>query len=237
MVANGINLSPQQILNTTFTEEADRYLEEKKELLARIANLMRALIGAIVACAALAGGITYLAIQRPAPVPYIVEVSVPEAEVGRVRTVGFIPHAFEGPTEAPFLAIVRNWLRNVRRISEDPYVMYEQQQEVMAHTGGGLQPWLAQTVFPDLRKRYDAKKKVEFRWGHMLPIAETARSFKVTWSEKTVDVGGNVVHEESGTWEATIVLAVLPPKEVPQEAEQRNPLGIFVTECHWAKVQ
>jgi type IV secretory pathway TrbF-like protein len=67
----------------------------------------------------------------------------------------------------------------------------------------------------------------------MLPVAGHARSFEVEWEERAYNQQGYQTADQN--WKAILKIAVLPPQDIQNLRELRNPLGIFIEEVQWSE--
>ena len=216
-----------QQLVTPFLRARQEWDERTGAILAQKANWQRATALLALAVMVLAGAVIMVA-QQVTVKAYVVEV----AETGQVRTVGILPHEWQGQHLAPVEFLVRQWLLWVRTLSTDPVVFsqnWEQARDFMtAKCSAMLGEYIRQQ-----QERLTQGETVQIKFGNMLPVAGHARSFAVEWEERTYGQQGYELSHQQ--WKGIFKIAIFPPKEVSALKELRNPLGVFIEEVQWSE--
>ena len=176
---------------------------------------------------ALAGTI-YLGAQ-PKAVPHIVQVD----RIGAPTYLGPVgPSAREyRPSEAVLKYHLRRFITSTRTISSDPVVMKRNWVEAYAlitqNAANHLSAYAQQT---DPFKRRE-QERISVDVAAIVQLS--ADTWQADWLEKTWDKAGN--EAEGGVWRGTFRVVVRVPETEEQLAS--NPIGLFVDEFHWSKVQ
>jgi type IV secretion system protein TrbF len=179
-----------------------------------------ALITAIV-------GLLYLAGQSKF-VPYVVAVD----KVG--LALGVRPAEAAGVRdERVVYAEIANFIINARSVVGDRIVEKENIDAVYAMAApeqparGYLNTWYPMHN-PFGRARHGT---VQVQISAILKLSNA--SYSVQWIETIRNLRGDVVGTE--TWEGTLGIAFIPPKDGDEAAITANPLGLYVLALNWAK--
>ena len=214
-----------QQLVTPFLRARQEWDQRTGTLLKQKSNWQRATAALTVAVVVQAAAVALVANQVTVKA-YVVEV----AETGQVRTVGILPQEWQGHTLAPVEFLVRQWLLWTRTISTDPVVFgqqWEQAREYMTAKGWAM----LSAHLQQQHERMTQGETVQITFGNMLPVAGYARSFAVEWHEQRYGQQGFVLSNTQ--WKAILKIAILPPQNINDLRELRNPLGVFIEEVQW----
>lgn len=173
-------------------------------------------------------GTIYLGAQ-PKAVPHIVQVD----RLGAPTYLGPVGQAAREyrPSEASLKYHLRRFITETRTISSDPVVMKRNWVDaytlITQNAANHLSAFAQQT---DPFKRIDQERvSVDV----VAVVQLSADTWQADWQEKTWDKAGN---ELAGTiWRGTFRIVVRIPETEEQLAS--NPIGLFVDEFHWSKVQ
>lgn len=166
--------------------------------------------------------------RQPKLVPHVIEVDA----LGDV--------AYRGPagdtTFAPNEALVRHQLRGfvdrVRTITSDKVLLKKNWISVykmLTPTGSTLMTEWVHTSDPFLRAQTETAA-VEI----LSAVPLSAESWQIDWRETTWDTYGQL-RAKPMVWRAMLKIRIVPPTTREQMVD--NPLGLFVDEFHWDRVQ
>jgi type IV secretion system protein TrbF len=173
-------------------------------------------------------GTIYLGAQ-PKAVPHIVQVD----RIGAPTYLGPVGQAARDwkPSDAALKYHLRRFIAETRSISSDAAVMKRNWIDAYAlitqSAANHLNAYAQQT---DPFKR-GAEERVSVDVATVVQLS--ADTWQADWVEKTWDKAGN--EAASAVWRGTFRVLVRPPENDEQLAA--NPIGLFVDEFHWSKVQ
>lgn len=173
-------------------------------------------------------GTIYLGAQ-PKAVPHIVQVD----RIGAPSYLGPVGQSARDykPSEASLKYHLRRFITATRSISSDPAVMKRNWIEAYAlitqNAANHLSAYAQQT---DPFKRRE-QERVSADVAAIVQLS--ADTWQADWVEKTWDKAGN--EGEGGVWRGTFRVVVRTPESEEQLAS--NPIGLFIDEFHWSKVQ
>ena len=159
----------------------------------------------------------FYSVSRQQTIPVLVNV-MPSGEaqyLGEVRQSG----AVQVP-EAAVLYQIRAFVSNLRSVSTDYQVLYNNIDECFAMSASGYSPVLRQTLLGDSPFELVGKIRRTVEIESVLHI--TGRSYQVNWTESVID--------SSSTPKKTRMRGVATVRLIaPTEASiKRNPLGIYI---------
>lgn len=173
-------------------------------------------------------GTIYLGAQ-PKAVPHIVQVD----RIGAPAYLGPAGKAARDwkPSDSALKYHLRRFLADTRTISSDAAVMKRNWIDAYAlitqNAANHLNTYAQQT---DPFKR-GGEERVTVDIAAVVQLS--ADTWQVDWVEKTWDKAGN--ETANAVWRGTFRVVVRPPEDEEQMAA--NPIGLFVDEFHWSKVQ
>jgi type IV secretion system protein VirB5 len=160
------------------------------------------------------------AVGQQKTIPVLVNV-MPNGEtqyLGEVRQ--------QGAAQAPEAAIqyqARRFITNLRSVSTDPQVLYNNIDDCYAMITSSYEPEM--TRFLRGASPFDLVGKVRRSVEIESVLRVTASSYQIDWIESTVDSGAN---RNSVRMRALVTIKLLP---VTDETIRKNPLGIYIDNC------
>jgi len=173
-------------------------------------------------------GTIYLGAQ-PKAVPHIVQVD----RIGAATYLGAVGHAARDykPTEASLKYHLRRFIVATRTVSSDPAVMKRNWLEayvLITQNAANQLNGYAQQADPFKRAE---RERVSADVANIVQLSSD--TWQADWVEKTWDKSGNVT--DQSIWRVTFRVLVRTPETEEQMAA--NPIGLFIDEFHWSKVQ
>jgi type IV secretory pathway TrbF-like protein len=235
----GINLAAHTGIVGTLNrlEEARR---EKANMLARAyrsaARWQAMALGELAVVLVLTGVCGWLATSGVRVIPYVVRVD----NFGREQVLEPWPTHPVRPPQTAVYDTIKNWIEDVRNISNDPVVFKQNWDRVALYTTQA--GWQQLTPFhKEQIARQLLGRRALVTVGQVLPIGKQSWSYTVEWREEVYDQSGQLLPEESGLWKATVRVADWQSKAA-QEAfnllrakrTYRNIQGIVVDEISWS---
>ena len=200
--------------------------ERYGELITREANWrMMALLCAAIALLAV-GGLFYLGAQSKIR-PYIVQVD----SFGRQVGAGFVTGE-ASVTDAVRKATLTRFVTDLRSVVSDGVVQRQMIERVYAHIANGS---AAQNQISDFYRSDPPQQRAATQIVTVEIVAAFAPSpstYEVEWIETTRDINGKVVAETR--WRGNFTLKESKSNDLA--AVSLNPLGIYVTNVSWSKV-
>jgi type IV secretion system protein VirB5 len=173
-------------------------------------------------------GTIYLGAQ-PKLVPHIVQVD----KIGAPTYIGPVGQSAREykPSEASLKYHLRRFIAATRTISSDPAVMKRNWLDAYAlitqSAANHLNAYAQQT---DPFRRGE-QQRVTVDMASVVQLS--ADTWQADWIEKSWDKAGN--ETATAVWRGTFRILVRTPETEEQLAS--NPIGLFVDEFHWSKVQ
>jgi type IV secretory pathway TrbF-like protein len=173
-------------------------------------------------------GTVYLGAQ-PKAVPHIVQID----RIGAPTYIGPVGQSAREwrPTDAALKYHLRRFITDTRTVSSDVVVMKRYWVDaytlITASAGNHLNAF-AQETNP-IKRGEEERETADVS----AVVQLSAESWQVDWVEKTWDKAG----EETGSavWRGVFRVLVRVPETEEQMAA--NPIGLFIDEFHWSKVQ
>jgi len=164
-----------------------------------------------------------VSLQRTIPVLINVMPSGEATFLGEVRQTG----QFQIPEAAIFYQ-VRKFITNIRSISIDSQVLYNNINECYAMATSTYEPIMtrmlrANSPFPLVGK---IRRTVEIE----STLRITGNSYQVDWIETSVEPGGSPV---SRKMRGLLTVSLISPEST---FTKENPLGIFIDACEWTEI-
>jgi type IV secretion system protein TrbF len=173
------------------------------------------------------GGLIYLGSQ-PKLVPHIVHLD----RLGAPTYVGPLAASRDArPTEAAVRYHLRRFIMNTRSLSSDLAIVKQNWIEAYASITQVAANQLG--AYADATNPMERAKTVRMsvEVSGLVPISQD--TWQADWRELQTDTHGVQVGESS--WRGTFRVLVKSPRDEGQIA--MNPLGIFIDEFHWSKLQ
>jgi type IV secretion system protein VirB5 len=198
----------------------ERYLSLAKS----IRNWQLVTGGLLLANVGLAGGLVSVT-NRQQVAPYIVGVDA-------AGTAAAIRELRAEAVHDPLIlsALLKHWLTQIRTISTDEELTRRQMNAAyhmcLSSAQNYLTAYYTENTLASLHQR-----------GSTFPVNVSLsplspQSWRARWKEQTVGADGAVRLEQE--WEATIDITLVLPRS--KEERQMSPLGVWVTQVHWAEV-
>jgi type IV secretion system protein VirB5 len=173
-------------------------------------------------------GTIYLGAQ-PKAVPHIVQID----RIGAPAYLGAVGQAARDykPSDASLKYHLRRFIGSTRTVSSDPAVMKRNWIDAYALITQSAANHLnayAQQVDPFKRAE---RERVSVDVASVVQLSSD--TWQADWVEKTWDKSGNEI--DAGVWRGTFRVLVRTPETEEQMAA--NPIGLFIDEFHWSKVQ
>lgn len=188
-------------------------------------------VGALLIALAAVGGVVAIGSQSKI-VPYVVALK----PSGEVAGGGFAVPA-SGET-AVIHSTMAQFIEDARMVSVDSGLQRKAILWLYAHIAKGdpatqkMNTWLsASDTNPFARAQ---KELVSVQINSVLQLSQA--SWQVDWTETTTDTNGQLVSQPS-KWRAVLTVFVSPTKNQNEAAVEANPLGVFVRDYSWARLQ
>ena len=194
------------------TAYADILLDKQKEV-----NLWRKSIFIIIALFFISLILFFTAINQQKTVPVLVNV-MPSGEsqyLGEVRQSGNI--------QVPEAAIhyqVRKFVTNVRSVSTDYQVVYNNIDDCFFMAASSYTPVMRQMLLSDSPFDHVGKIRRTVVIESVLNI--TAHSYSVNWTETVLDTSSS---QKSSRYRAVVTIRLITPTDA---SIKKNPLGIYI---------
>ncbi|MGL4734164.1 MAG: conjugal transfer protein TrbF [Enterovibrio sp.] len=180
------------------------------------------------------GGVVYIGSQSKF-IPYVVEVD----KLGAAQTVGLIPASQAGDPRI-LGATVAKFIENARLVSPDVALQRKAVFSVYAHLASDapatvkMNEWLNGHSEASPFKRA-AKEMVSIEITSVLP--QTATTWQVDWAETTRDRQGVLVGQPVLMRALLTVYTANFSTQTTEEQIRNNPLGIYVRDYSWSRLQ
>lgn len=159
--------------------------------------------------------------------PYVVEVD----RSGHAVAAG-VAEEMPSPDERMILHAISVWIVRTRTVTTDKTLQQREIVRAYAFTRGPavsrLNDWY-RTHPPFARAR---RQTVSVELESILALDETARRYRVQWTETVRSLSGSVI--ETQPWQAVLTVTVDPPERT--EEVLTNPLGIAVATFDWQRL-
>jgi type IV secretion system protein VirB5 len=168
--------------------------------------------------------------QQPKVVPHIIEVD----GLGEAHYRGAT--GVSGSEFTPGEALIRSQLRRFidlsRTISSDPVLLRKNWIEAyrMLSVAGNTR----MTEWVRVNNPFDRAQTATTGIEVLSAVPVSAESWQIDWKETTWDRQGEVLGKPV-VWRAMLKVVIDPP--ATREQMLANPLGLFVDEFHWDRVQ
>jgi type IV secretion system protein TrbF len=128
---------------------------------------------------------------------------------------------------------IMRWVENFRTVTTDDIEQKKKIDDVYAYVAGGSP---AQSAVSDWYRQHQpferaSNEVVSVSVQAVLPTGD--RTYSADWTEVTYDRFGSTKHTEH--WKGSFTTAQQAPSDAAEVA--RNPLGLYVTQSSWTKVE
>jgi len=173
-------------------------------------------------------GIIYLGAQ-PKLVPHIVQVD----RIGAATYLGPVGQAARDykPSDPSLKYHLRRFITATRTISSDPAVM--KRNWIDAYTLITQNAANHLSTYAQQSDPFNHREQERISVDVATIVQLSADTWQADWTEKTWDNAGN--EGASAVWRGTFRVVVHIPETEEQLAS--NPIGLFIDEFHWSKVQ
>jgi type IV secretion system protein VirB5 len=217
---------PEAPLGNPFLEGQDRAYADILDDKMKETRWWRGIVGTGILLLSLANFCFFVyAVKQQKTVPVLVNV-MPTGEaqyLGEVRQ--------QGALQVPETAVqyqVRKFITNLRSVSTDPEVLYNNIDECYAMVTASYEPVM--TRFLRGASPFDlvgkARRSVEVE--SVLKI--TGNSYQIDWRETLTD---NTSSRKAARMRALVTVRMLPPGDA---AVRKNPLGIYIENCEMTEL-
>ena len=165
------------------------------------------------------------AIKLPRTVPVLVNV-MPSGEseyLGEVRQNGELQIP-----EAAILYQIRKFIFNLRSISTDYQVLYDNIDECFSMATSSYSPILRQTILNN--NPFDVVGKTRRTVSIESVLHITDRSYQINWIENTLDTSSS---QKPTKMRAVITIRLIKPNDT---TIRKNPLGIYIENCEMTEL-
>jgi len=162
-------------------------------------------------------------LQKTVPVLINVMPSGESQYLGEVRRNGELQIP-----EAAILYQIRKFIINLRSVSTDYQVLYDNIAECFDMTTTDFSPILRQTLLRNDPFLLVGKLRRAVSIESVLHITE--RSYQVNWIENTVDTSAD---QKNTKMRAVVTIQLLTPNET---SIKKNPLGIYIENCEMTEL-
>jgi type IV secretory pathway TrbF-like protein len=175
-------------------------------------------------------GMIYLG-SRPRAVPHIIQIDA----IGAPSYLGPVGQAASQyvPSDATLKYHLRRFLEDVRTLSSDAAVLKRNWLDaytlVTPRGANMLSAYVAKPENDPFKRAATERATIEV--ASMVRVS--ADTWQIDWRETGWDKGG--APAASAVWRGMFRVIVQPPKT--EEAMVKNPIGLYIDEFHWDKVQ
>ena len=222
---------PQGALETPYQRARQEWDDRMGSALAHAKNWRLATMGSLGLVALSLAGVVYLGSQ-PKAVPHIIEVDHLGAATYR-GPVGVAASEY-APSDAVLKYHLRRFLEDTRSICSDVSVLRHNWLDAYALVtprGGNMLSAFVQKPENDPFRRVD-EERVAVEVIAMVRVSND--TWQVDWRETISDKSGTP-EGSPAVWRGMFHVVLIRPKT--EEQMSRNPIGLYVDEFHWDKVQ
>jgi len=165
------------------------------------------------------------AVKQQKTVPVLVNV-MPSGEsqyLGEVRQNGELQIP-----EAAILYQIRKFIFNLRSISTDYQVLYDNIDECFSMATSSYSPILRQTILSNNPFDLVGKTRRTVSIESILHI--TAHSYQINWIENTLDTSSS---QKTAKMRAVVTIRLITPNDT---TIRKNPLGIYIENCEMTEL-
>ena len=164
-----------------------------------------------------------VSLQKTVPVLVNVMPSGESAYLGEVRQTGTLQ-----VPEAAVLYQVRKFITNIRSVSTDPQVLYNNIDECYAMVTGSYEPVMTRMLRS--ASPFNLVGKIRRTVEIESALKTTGSSYQIDWTETSIETGGN---QKKQKMRALVTVKMLP---AGSDVIRKNPLGIFIDNCEWTEL-
>lgn len=164
-----------------------------------------------------------VSLQKTVPVLINVMPSGEAAWLGEVRQAGEL----QVPEQA-LLYQARKFVTNLRSVSTDPQVLYNNIDECYAMVTGSYEPVMTRMLRAS--SPFDLVGKTRRTVEIESALKVTGSSYQVDWLESSTEAGGTVSRKKM---RALVTIKMLPPTD---DTIKKNPLGIYIDNCEMTEL-
>jgi len=166
------------------------------------------------------------ALSTQKTVPVLINV-MPSGEAAYLGEVHQSASALEVP-EAAIHFQIRKFITNIRSISTDAEVLYNNIDDCYYMVTGSYEPIMTRMLRSN--SPFEQVGKIRRTLDVKSVLRTTGNSFQIDWTENSIDPSGSTRKKE--------MRAVVTVKIIPVEPSfiKRNPLGIFIDNCEWTEL-
>lgn len=208
------------------------YLDARREwnerygdYISRARNWRLAALGSLLVNAILAAGLVWQASQSRI-VPYVVEVD----QLGQAVAVRSAERT--GPTDPRVIkAQLAAFVTWARTISTDTPLMKAALWNAYGMSGTQAKSYLDE--YYQAHSPFDRadRETVAVEINAVLPLTE--QSYQISWTETARDLQGRPSGQTH--WQASLTIAINPPRDEKTIIASKNPLGIYVNTLNWTQ--
>jgi type IV secretion system protein TrbF len=165
------------------------------------------------------------AVKLQKTVPVLVNV-MPSGEsqyLGEVRQNGELQIP-----EAAILYQIRKFIVNLRSVSTDYQVLYDNIDECFSMATASFSPVLRQTILA--ANPFDIVGKTRRTVSIESVLHITARSYQINWIENTLDASSS---QKTAKMRAVVTIRLITPNDT---TIRKNPLGIYIENCEMTEL-
>ena len=164
--------------------------------------------------------------QKTVPVLINVMPSGESVYLGEVRQTG----SLQVPEQA-ILYQVRKFITNLRSISSDPEVLYNNISDCYHMVTSTYDPIMTRIIRDanpfDLVGKFRRTVEIESS------LKTTGNSYQIDWIESTLELAGGAATPRKRKMRAIVTVKLMPPNNT---SIKTNPLGIFIDNCEWTEL-
>jgi type IV secretion system protein VirB5 len=164
-----------------------------------------------------------LSLQKTVPVLVNVMPSGEAVYMGEVRETA----ALQIP-EAAVIFQVRKFIANIRSVSIDSQVLYNNIEECYAMVTGSYEPVMTRML--RAASPFELVGKIRRTVEIESALRITGSSYQVDWIESTIEPGGSPRNKKM---RGLVTIKLIPPDPA---FIKKNPLGIFIENCEWTEL-
>jgi len=167
-----------------------------------------------------------IALSTQKTVPVLINV-MPTGEATYLGEVRQNASAQEVP-EAAILYQVRKFITNLRSISTDAEVLYNNIDDCYYMVTGTYEPVMTRMLRSN--SPFEQVGKIRRTLDIKSVLRTTGNSFQIDWKEISIDPSGSTRNKEM---RALVTIKIIP---ADPSFIKKNPLGIFIDNCEWTEL-
>jgi type IV secretion system protein VirB5 len=229
MIAGRTSWAPDQPLDTPYVKARQEWDLRMGSALVHAHNWRLAAFGELGLLLIGLLGLVYLGAQ-PKAVPLVVQVD----KLGAPSYVGLVDEAARDfkPSTASLQYHLRRFVEDTRSVSSDAGILKRNWLDAYKLvTASGANQLNAHVRAVNPFKQLDDQVRVSLQINVTVPLSRD--TWQVDWTETAWDQNGNPT--STSTWRGTFRILIHSPES--EEDLAANPLGLFIDEFHWARLQ